>query len=321
MSAVRKIAFVVLAFLLGGCGGAVVWTETPSGPPRGAIDGAVLTYALAEGQVSIQAQFKSGALTLTTDQKVVAQADPRHMYQLIYNHSGISLDDIAIQLNAGLVTSITTTTTDQTVQIVQGVTSLLSQVSATQAAIAKAAKPAVAEPKAASTCGDMQVTYVRHITHDDGETFLTQPGTAGCTVHFTVHQTLVSRLPLGVRGFAAPDESGVPAAEVCLNDYVFCFRLGSIYRINVSAVVLNGQTPVTGTKTSLPPFTVAAPDASKLGFVRFDRRAFVANKTTVTFDSTGLLSSFAATNPSEVLGFISLPTAIAAGVAAAVAIH
>jgi hypothetical protein len=92
----------------------------------------------------------------TRSQKVVGQADPQHMYQLIYNHSGISLDDITIQLNAGLVTSITTTTTDQTVQIVQGVTSLLSQVSATQAAIAKAAKPLVA-PLETPQCADMQV--------------------------------------------------------------------------------------------------------------------------------------------------------------------
>jgi hypothetical protein len=320
MSAVRKIAVVVLAFLLSGCGSAVVWTETPSGPPRGDIDGAVLTYALAEGHVSIQAQLKSGDLSLTTDQKVVGQADPRHMYQLIYNHSRISLDDISIQLNAGLVTSITTTTTDQTVQIIQGVTSLLSQVSATQAAIAKAAKTELAPP-VTPPCADMQVTYVRNITHDDGETFVTQSGTTGCTIQFTVDQILVSRLPLGVRGFAAPDENGVPVADVCRNDYVFCFRLGSMYRIRVSAVVVKDRTPIKGTSVSLAPFTVAGPDASQLGFVRFNRRAFVANKTAVTFDGTGLLSGFAATNPSEVLGFIALPTAIAAGVAAAVAIH
>lgn len=319
MSVVRKIPVVVLAFLLSGCGGAVVWTETPSGPPRGDIDGAVLTYALAEGHVSIQGQLKSGDLSLTTDQKVVGQADPKHMYQLIYNHSGISLDDITIQLNTGLVTSITTTTTDQTVQIIQGVTNLLSQVSATQAAIAKAAKPQVA-PLEAPPCADMQVTYVRNITHERGETFVTQPGTTGCTIRFKADQVLVSRLPLGVRGFAAPDENGVPVADVCRNDYVFCFRLGSMYRIKVSAVVVKNGIPI-GASFSLPPFTVAAPDASKLGFVRFNRRAFVGNKTAVTFDGTGLLSSFAATNPSEVLGFISLPTVIAAGVAAAVAIH
>lgn len=323
MSAVRWIAFLVLAFLVGGCGGAVVWTETPLGPPRSDIDGAVLTYALADGDVSVQAQLKSGVLSLTTDQKVVGQADPNSMYQLIYNHSGISLDDISIQLNAGLVTSITTTTTDQTVQIVQGVTGLLSQVSATQAAIAKAAavQPRVPQPAGTPICADMQVTYVRNITHHHGQTFITQPGTQGCTVQFWVHQTLVSRLPLGVRGFAAPDESGVPVADVCRNDYVFCFRLGSIYRIGVSAIVVDKNGHAASDRIRLPPFTVAAPDASKLGFVRFDRRAFVANKTTVTFDGTGLLSGFAATNPSEVLGFISLPTAIAAGVAAAVAIH
>ncbi|WP_050625994.1 hypothetical protein [Bradyrhizobium viridifuturi] len=286
----------------------------------------MIAYAFADGRVTIQAQLKSGDLTLTTDQKVVAQADPKSMYQLIYNHSGISQDDIAILLNAGLVTSITTTTTDQTVQIIQGVTSLLSQVTATQAAIAKAAKPAAVAPEATAPCADMQASYIQNITHDRGDTYVTQPaiaktGTSVCSIKFDIVQSVQSDVPLGVRGFAAPNEANVPTSDVCRNDYVFCFRLGSIYKISVTATVLDSKGTKVGSPVMLPPFTVAAPNASSLGFVRFARRAFVANKTSVTFDSSGLVSGFSATNPSEVLGYVTVTSAIAAGVAAAVAIH
>jgi hypothetical protein len=47
----------------------------------------------------------------------------------------------------------------------------------------------------------------------------------------------------------------------------------------------------------------------------------VKNQTAITFASNGVLSEFSATNPSEVLGFLALPTAIGGAVAAAVLIH
>jgi hypothetical protein len=172
----------------------------------------------------------------------------------------------------------------------------------------------------------MQTTYVRNVTHDRGDTYVTQPGiakagTSLCTIKFDVVQSVQSDLPLGVRGFAAPSETNVPTSDVCHNDYVFCFRLGSIYKITTTATVLDNKGAIVGSPVKLPPFTVAAPNASSLGFVRFARRAFVANKTSVTFDSSGLVSGFSATNPSEVLGYVTVSSAIAAGVAAAVLIH
>jgi hypothetical protein len=108
--------------------------------------------------------------------------------------------------------------------------------------------------------------------------------------------------------------------EVCEQTYAFCFRLAALFVISVSAhLEQTGAEPAP--EVRLPPFTVAAPVAGQLGYVHFDRRAFVANKASISFDSAGLVSGFTATNPSEVLGFIALPTAIAAGVAAAVALH
>jgi hypothetical protein len=316
---VRLVLGTFLAACLSNCG-AVVWTETAKGPPRQSVDGAVITYALAQGTLNVQAELKSNELTVTTDQKVIAKADPNNIYSLIYNHSSISEDDINIQMDTGLIKSIATTTTDKTIPIIQGVTSLLTQVAATQSAIEKAARPAVAEPKETPKCADMQSAYVKNITHNTGTTYITKPGTAGCRVVFTVTEVPVSRELFGLVGFPRPDEAQLTPVQICEQTYAFCFRLAGLFKISVSAHVEQGGAKVTP-EVSLPPFTVAAPVAGQLGYVHFDRRAFVANKASISFDSAGIVSGFTATNPSEVLGFIALPTAIAAGVAAAVALH
>jgi hypothetical protein len=67
-------------------------------------------------------------------------------------------------------------------------------------------------------------------------------------------------------------------------------------------------------------FRVLAPSQA-IGFVRFNRRAFVINKTFITFGSNGLVNEFYASNPSEVVGFIQVPTELMKGVTAAIVIH
>jgi hypothetical protein len=325
MSVRRALLCAVLSISLTGCG-AAVWTETASGPPRGDIDGAVLTYALASGTLNIVADLKSNELTLSADQKVTAKPDPANVYSLVYNHSSISEDDINIQMDTGMVKSIATTTTDKSVQIVQNVTSLLSQISATQTAIQKAAAPKFIEEKPATTqtCADMQSTYVKNITHNTGQSYITKPGSADCIIVFRVDERPASRKLFGVVGFPRSGDSEMTVPDICDQTYAFCFRLGGLYEIRVRAYAAKrvGTKLTAVTKeVRLPPFTVAAPVAGRLGYVRFDRRAFVSNKAGITFDSAGLVSGFSATNPSEVLGFITLPTAIAAGIAAGVALH
>jgi hypothetical protein len=318
---VNGVFAVTVALSLSSCG-TVLWTETNEGPPRGEVDGAVLTYALADGELSVQGEIKSGVLTVTTDQKVVAKPDIKKIYHVIYSHSGFSDDDINIQLDGALVRSISSTTTDKTVQIIQGVTGLLTQVSATQVALAKAAKFQGLEPGAAPPtppCADMQVTYIKNLTHDYGHPYVTKPGTADCEIRFDVSARIVSSEYLGVKAFARQSENNVEPEYVC-REYAFCFRMGAIYEIRASAQAYKGKDPVSA-KISIPPFKVAAPVVGHLGYVRFDRRAFVANKATLAFDTNGLVSSFAATNPSEVLGFLVVPTAVAAGIAAGAALH
>lgn len=318
--AMRVALGALLAISLSNCG-AAVWTETPNGPPHQEVDGAVMTYALAEGMLNIQAELKSNDLTVSTDQKVIAKADPKNIYSLVYNHSSFSEDDINIQMDTGLIKSIATTTTDKTVPIIQGVTSLLSQVAATQTAIEKAAHiKAVPPPPAPPKCADMQSTYIKNITHNTGTPYITKPGDADCKIVFTVQEALISKKLFGVVGFPHADDIQMTPLEICEQTYAFCFRLAGLYKISVSAHAEKGGVKVTP-EVRLPPFTIAAPVAGRLGYVRFDRRAFVANKTSISFDGSGIMSGFTATNPSEVLGFITLPTAIAAGVAAGVALH
>jgi hypothetical protein len=315
-----RIAFCALLVVgLSNCG-AVVWTETPNGPPSQQVDGAKITYAFAQGTLNVQAELKNNDLTISTDQKVIAKADPRNIYSLIYSHSSISEDDINIQMDTGLIKSIATTTTDKTVPIIQGVTSLLSQVAATQTAIEKAARPSAVAPPVPPKCADMQSTYVKNITHNTGIPYITKPGTADCKIVFTVREELISRELFGVVGFPHSEDIQLTRLEICQLTYAFCFRLAGLFKISISAHAEQSGAAVTP-EVRLPPFTVAAPVAGRLGYVRFDRRAFVGNKASISFDAAGVVSGFTATNPSEVLGFIALPTAVAAGVAAAVALH
>jgi hypothetical protein len=316
---IRVAIGTFLVSSLANCG-AAVWTEMAKGPPRPQVDGAFITYALAQGTLNIQAELKSNDLAISTDQKVTAKADPNNIYSLVYNHSSISEDDINIQMDTGLIKSISTTTTDKTIPIIQGVTSLLSQVAATQSAVEKAGRAAVAPPPVAPKCADMQSTYVRNLTHDAGTAYITKPGDADCKIIFAIQQTPISKALFGLVGFPRPEDMQLTSLETCEQTYAFCFRLAGLYKIIVSAHVEKGGVKVSP-EVTLPPFTVAAPVAGRLGYIHFDRRAFVGNKASISFDSAGVVSGFTATNPSEVLGFIALPTAIAAGVAAAVAVH
>jgi len=233
--------FAVGCFLFLTDCGAVLWTQTHNRAPRPEIDGAILSYALAEGTLAVQAEIKKGELTLVTDQKVVARPDSSNMYAVVYSHSPFSKDEINIQLESGLVKSISSTTADKSVEIVKGITSLLSQVWATKAALEQAA---AATPKKVEerVCADMKVTYIQNVTYDKGVRYITKPAQPKsserqCTINFTVTEKIVSKYLLGVRGFPRPSDSQLSLSEICEYTYAFCFRLGAIFRIDVTADV------------------------------------------------------------------------------------
>jgi hypothetical protein len=126
---------------------------------------------------------------------------------------------------------------------------------------------------------------------------------------------------MGVRGYARPIDEQNDPQTVCANNYAFCFRLGRMYRVTATAYLKQEGVQKPLAEAAIPAFNVIAPARDDFGYVRFDRRAFVKNKTALTFGANGLVSGFSATNPSEVLGFFALPTAVAAGFAAGVALR
>jgi hypothetical protein len=62
---------------------------------------------------------------------------------------------------------------------------------------------------------------------------------------------------------------------------------------------------------------ITAPHSTELGFVHFNRRRFVTNSTTLTF-TNGMVSKFTAKDPSELVGFLSLPAELLKGAVIAV---
>jgi hypothetical protein len=322
----RLLQCVLLSFssvFLASCGSSL-WTETQGTPSRGAIDGAVMTYALAKGEIAFEADVKDGVLSFSTDRKVSAVPDYGvGLRKLVYNHSGLSDDDVAIQLNGAIVKSVSTTTADKSVQAIQGATALLTQVAAAQTALIKANITFVGKPadtKPTSTCPNSNVTYVHGVTYGNAGNYFPRQDRTACHVEITVQVIALPNGALDFRSFANSDDAVTSPIETCETSFVFCFRRGHLFLIKARAQLYNGKDKLGG-EVTLPDFVVTAPELGHVGYVRFDRRAFVANKTTLTFDDNGVLSGFSATNPSEVIGFISVPTAFAAGVAAAAALH
>lgn len=304
---------------LSGCGTAL-WTMKPGDPPLGNNDGAVLSYALAQGQIAFTAVYsKEKVLTLTTDQKVIASADPNKMMAVVYNHSAFADDEIDIQLDGALIKSMSSNSEDKTAAILQSTAGLITQITAAQTAIQKAQTKtqALVEGKAVEpvVCGEMEKTYILNLTNPgESKPFWTHPGPKGCDIHFNINPKLIDESMMGVLGFQTPENAD--PSLVCKR--AVCFRLGGIYKITASASLIGGDAAAT---TEIPTFTATAPVAHKMGYVKFDRRAFVKNKTAITFGSNGILSGFSAVNPSEVAGFLIIPTAVLAGVAAAAALH
>lgn len=282
------------------------------GPPFSHVDGAIINYALATGQISIQGSIKNDAATITTDQKVVGVPDPRELYTLAYSHSPIAQDEINIAFNGAMVKSISATTTDKSIEIAQGISSILSQTKAIQAGLGA---NVAAEKKDGIQCAQYEVVHTLNITTGEEHDFTAANKTNRCDLKIFAKAEPVSE-PFGFRGFPRPEDTAFSNSEICRSGTAFCFRLGRLYRVKIWATFKNGTEIF-----RIPSFTVLAPSRNELGYLRFDRRAFVANKASITFDTNGVVSEFGATNPSEVLGFVLFTGAVAGVAAAAVAIH
>jgi hypothetical protein len=286
------------------------------------VDGVAMSYALASGQINVQGTIKGKAITIATDQKIIGVPDHEQIYTLVYSHSTIAQDEIDVALNGALVKSISATSTDKSTEIAQGITSILSQTKTLQTALKTANTPTTADEACPD---DLDVTYVKNITTGEAHSYPDVSQYDGrCYFKFHVYKKRLAG-PLGFRGFPRSDDWAYSTSEICKTGEVFCFRLGSLYRIEVTATLWknDGKNGPIDLKKSfaIPAFTVLAPTKDSLGYLRFDRRAFVANKASITFADSGLVSGFGATNPSEVLGFVTFGAAVGGVAAATVALQ
>jgi hypothetical protein len=299
-----------------GCGNSL-WTVARGEAEPSELDGAILSYALAKGEVVFSADFTSNKLVLTSDQKVVAAADHKQMFRLVYEHNAFAADEIDIQMEGALVKSLSSTTEDRSIAAVQGVTALLTQVAATQKDIAKMNTFLSEKVAETPTCPDFKAIHRKDVTNGgSGRTSYTQIGDPNCTVKFDVTAEFNQGSVLEVAGFTARPTTADNLSMFCR--YAFCFRKAANFTLKATAILMKNGT-ATGITAGPLIFDVFAPSQA-LGYVRFNRRAFVKNKTVVTF-TNGIVSGFSASNPSEVVGALQLPTELLKGVSAAIVIH
>ncbi|WP_157038880.1 hypothetical protein [Rhodopseudomonas palustris] len=319
----REFAFVSsTSVLLCSCGNSM-WSASSNLdiPPN--LDGAVLSYAMAQGEVSFSAEYTNKRLLLSSDQKMTATPDYGAMFKVVYDHNSFSSDDIEIQMDGALVKSLSSSTEDRSIAVVQSVTALLTQAGATQKDLEKSRvfSNFIADTPAMPPCSDMKAVAQKDITNNRRHrTTITQLGEPSCSIRFAIEVKSHPDKVLSFNGFIPQNDIGTNPDQVC--NFSFCFRRAGLFSVKGYAkLVQKGQN---GEKTlaTTPPvsFQVLAPVASELGFVRFNRRAFVKNKTVISFNN-GILSGFSASNPSEVVGAVQLPSELLKGVSAAFLIH
>ncbi|MEH2547546.1 hypothetical protein V1283_004191 [Bradyrhizobium sp. AZCC 2262] len=318
----QAVSLIAASVILASCGNSL-WTLADGEQPPTNLDGAFLSYALAQGEVSFTAEFKDKRLTLSSDQKMTATADYNAMYRVVYGHNSFSNDDIDIQMEGALIKSLSSTTEDRSIAVVQGVTALLTQVSATQKDLEKSKSIAKmlpdAGPAAPPPCTDMTVVHQTNVTHGRGKTMTTKAGEPSCSIRFNIKLTPHLDKIMAISGFVPQETTTEDPGPFC--KYVFCFRRAGLFTLEATAMLVQKADRETILSTTPPVrFDVLAPVNNALGYVKFGRRAFVKNKTVIAF-SNGLVSGFTASNPSEVVGAIQLPTELLKGVSAAIVIH
>jgi len=282
-------------------------------------DGALLSYFLARAEVTAIATYSKANKQLTVSlDPVKAYPDFRHKQVLRYSHGPLSTDEIEIEIDNGLLKKVSSSTSDQTIAAVQAVNALLNQVVATASAIEKSQEKSLLTLKEGQEvpkdCNeDIKVSAVKDVTYNDNpQRNLPEKLATDCIIK--LHLRVIPKGSIGIAGYPkGPDDQ--PSADIC--DRAVCFRLSGAYTIVASAALFRREGDGSPKMVAEAHAEVIAPQARDVGFVRFERRRFVNNKVALTF-TNGVVSGFKATDPSEVVGFLTLPTEILKGVAIAV---
>jgi hypothetical protein len=304
------IGWIAFASLLAACGPSIV-TANSTDDLRQPIDGAYMSYAFARAEMSVSASFKSQALTISTP-TITAFPDLKHVHTLVYRHSPIAIDQPDIQLDGVLLKQVSSSTQDQSATAITAANTLLTQVAATQlalagpAAVARALVPGPGGPAPTPTCpDDIQVTRIADITLGTSQNQVVQQGSPKCKVILDIKNSGPIKTFMMIGYPRAGDEN--LTESYC--DEAICFRLTAAYRITIAATLLdqNGHA-VPGQPSVQTVQQVLAPRDDAICFVRFNRRAFSLNSTSLSF-TNGMVSEFKSNDPSEVVGFLAVPAA------------
>jgi len=305
----HRVISCVLCLLLAQCGEVI--QTTPYNPHEyvGQLDGALVSYAFTRTELSVTASYKSGILAIAAP-TITPMPDLDHVHTLVYQHNALSIDAPDIMLEGVLLKQVSSTTTDQSTALVTAVNSLLTQAIATQTALigTPTKPPAKAAPLglvAGAPCpDDMQVSRVQDLTNNTSHDLVIQQGSQKCRIDLKITSGAPYRI-FGFLGYPRADDVR-PTEDYC--NRAVCFRLTAGYKVTITASIKNRSTgdTVGDAQTITQQVIGAAP--YDVGYVHFKRRPFTVNNTQISF-TNGLVSEFKSSDPSEVVGFLALPTA------------
>jgi hypothetical protein len=288
--------------------GEVIQTTPPYGEPAEAVDGALVSYAFTRTELTVGASYKAGGPLTIAAPTVAGMPDFDHVHTLVYRHNPLSIDAPDIMLNGVLLAQVNSTTTDQSVQAISALNTVLTQAAATQTALSAAATKAPIKTamvvSTKPTCGDdTQVSLTRDITYGHSYSLVVQQSSKDCTIDLQVQ----SGPPYTVLGFVGyPRNDDVrPTEDYC--NLAVCFRLTAGYNVTITALLRTTGGAPASVKQTVTQQVIGA-SRYDVGYVHFNRRAFTANMTQITF-TQGLVSEFKSSDPSEVVGFLALPAA------------
>ncbi|MGE0007836.1 MAG: hypothetical protein AB7S92_19925 [Parvibaculaceae bacterium] len=321
----KVVSAAAISMCCWGCGGQVL--EQVGRPAPGDIRraNAVMEYFLPKGIVRVTASYAGAAnkpKTLGVQiNPIEIVPDASKKFALVYSRAGLSTDEIDIQTENGLLKVASSTSTDQFPEALKSVAPILTQVNALDAAMKINAD--VPSNGLGDCKNDLFITKSLDLTnkhievpYDAAGKEIKEATDEVCSLSLEIKRKVLD--PIGLlranatqRGDAQSDPVGC--------ERVVCFRPTALFRLEVTARLRVRNLPKDGViyKTTLVPgrneplvaraeAEVLAPVGELTGYVRFDRRAFVKNSTTATF-SKGMLSGLKSSDPSEVVGFLSVP--------------
>jgi hypothetical protein len=325
-----------LTCLCSGCTGAVIQNVSDAHALAGRDDGMVISYALPNALLTFSAVYISTAaaavmnasggggnnssgsdknatvkagLTITQDQSFTIYPDTSRQFYLSYAHAGLSSDTVSVAVKGALLQQISSESNDQTAAAIESLNKAIVQLGSTEKALAPASGGATSKregpaplvhlpPPADCDAVPAALQATRTINLSDGDVGATySPQTVGpCTLRIVAKITPQGPEPT----FASSQHLGADMLAGCRAGDLVCFPLARLIELQVT-VEADDAKGVESSKTEK--FLLTVPREDDLGFVRFDRRAFVDNKTTVKFDTqSGTLTEFDATDPSAVAG-------------------